>query len=154
VRLWRRADNRRDGTRARIAAVKRVAFAALCALAGVGLWSCGGSTRSSSTNSARARSKSSATAPAAAAVRVARRGPSPPAYPRLQAAATATSPPRLVPAASWRGGTAAWVSRAGEVALLEFNQRVVGLRLHSGTIDAGATGWRYGPSIAGPERHL
>jgi hypothetical protein len=28
----------------------------------------------------------------------------------------------------------------------------VTLRLHSGTVDAGPTGWRYGPAIAGAER--
>lgn len=134
-------------------AVKQVGCAALCALAALSLWSCGGSSRSSSTNTARVRTKSKATVPAAAAP-VARRRPSRSVYPRLQPAATATSPTRLVPAAAWRGRTAAWVSRAGEVALLEFNQRLVGLRLHSGTIDAGAAGWRYGPSIAGQERHL
>jgi hypothetical protein len=38
------------------------------------------------------------------------------------------------------------------VALLSFDQRLVQLRLHSGTLDAGASGWRYGPSIAGRER--
>jgi hypothetical protein len=32
------------------------------------------------------------------------------------------------------------------------NQRLVGLRLHSGTIDAGSTGWRWGPAIKGRER--
>ena len=30
--------------------------------------------------------------------------------------------------------------------LLSFNQRLVVLRLHSGTIDAGGSGWRWGPS--------
>jgi hypothetical protein len=38
------------------------------------------------------------------------------------------------------------------VAVLSFDQRLVALRLHSGTIDAGATGWRFGPAIAGAER--
>jgi hypothetical protein len=40
------------------------------------------------------------------------------------------------------------------VALLSLNQRLVGLHLHSGTVDAGATGWRYGPSVGGDERRL
>ena len=33
-----------------------------------------------------------------------------------------------------------------------FDQRLVDLRLHSGTVDAGSTGWRFGPVIAGTER--
>jgi hypothetical protein len=37
------------------------------------------------------------------------------------------------------------------VVLLSFDQRVVSLHLHSGTIDAGASGWRYGPAITGSE---
>ena len=132
----------------------RVASAVLWALAGLSLSSCGGSTPSSGTDSARVQTKSSAGVQRVATVRVVRHRPSPPSYPRLAPAATAASPTGLVPAATWRGHTAAWVSRIGEVALLEFDQRLVGLRLHSGTVDAGAAGWRYGPSIAGPERRL
>jgi hypothetical protein len=40
---------------------------------------------------------------------------------------------------------------ASGVALLSFNQSLVALHLHSGTTDVGATGWRYGPSVAGAE---
>jgi hypothetical protein len=133
--------------------VIRVASAALCALVGLSLSSCGGSTPSNRTATARVQTRSIATVPRVATVRVVRHRP-PPSYPRLEPAATATSPTVLVPAASWRGHTAAWVARVGGVALLAFNQRLVELRLHSGTIDAGAAGWRYGPSIAGRERHL
>jgi hypothetical protein len=64
-----------------------------------------------------------------------------------------TQPTNFVPAVRWRGQTAVWVARRPGVALLSFNQRLVELRLHSGTVDAGASGWRYGPSIAGRERH-
>jgi hypothetical protein len=35
---------------------------------------------------------------------------------------------------------------------LAFDQHLVSLRLHSGTGDAGSTGWRYGPQVAGRER--
>jgi hypothetical protein len=45
-----------------------------------------------------------------------------------------------------------WVARRPGFALLSFNQQAVELRLHSGTVDAGATGWRFGPAIAGTER--
>jgi hypothetical protein len=61
-------------------------------------------------------------------------------------------PTRFVPVVSWRGQTAAWIAGAPPgVALLSFNQRVVELRLHSGTIDAGGSGWRFGPEVAGAE---
>jgi hypothetical protein len=134
--------------------VTRFGFAVLWALAGLSLMSCGRSTRSSGTDTASVQTKSSTGVPRVATARVPRHRPSPPSYPRLTPAATATSPTGLVPAATWLGHTAAWVSRIGGVALLEFNQRLVGLRLHSGTVDAGATGWRYGPSITAPERRL
>jgi hypothetical protein len=52
------------------------------------------------------------------------------------------------------GQTAAWIDSHSGVALLSFDQHLVGLRLHSGTIDAGSTGWRFGPVIAGTERRL
>jgi hypothetical protein len=42
----------------------------------------------------------------------------------------------------------------GGVTLLSFAQPAVELRLHSGSTDAGSTGWRYGPAIAGTERRL
>jgi hypothetical protein len=54
---------------------------------------------------------------------------------------------------SWRGRTAAWLARGSSgVALLSFDQHLVGLRLHSGTIDAGGSGWRWGPAATGAER--
>jgi hypothetical protein len=67
-------------------------------------------------------------------------------------AATSTGSTNFVPAVSWRGQTAVWVARRPGVALLSLNQRLLGLHLHSGTVDAGPTGWRYGPAIAGIER--
>jgi hypothetical protein len=78
--------------------------------------------------------------------------PAAPAYPRLLAAATDSAPTNFVPAVSWRGRTAVWIARRSGLALLSFDQRLVELRLHSGTIDAGTTGWRFGPSIGGAER--
>jgi hypothetical protein len=35
---------------------------------------------------------------------------------------------------------------------MSFNQSLLELHLHSGTVDAGPTGWHYGPAIAGIER--
>ncbi|MGH2869586.1 MAG: hypothetical protein ACRDNK_18725 [Solirubrobacteraceae bacterium] len=53
---------------------------------------------------------------------------------------------------SWRGRTAVYVARRSDISLLSLDQRLVSLNLHSGTVDAGSTGWRYGPAIAGAER--
>ena len=77
-------------------------------------------------------------------------------YPRLLSSALALGPTGFVPVASWQGQTAAWIARSPSgVALLSFNQGLVQLHLHSGTSDAGASGWRFGPSVAGSEmRHL
>jgi hypothetical protein len=76
----------------------------------------------------------------------------PPPYPRVLAAAAGAQPTGFVPAVSWRGRTAVWVARRSGVALLSFDQQLVGLRLHSGTVDAGSSGWRSGPLILGSER--
>ena len=78
--------------------------------------------------------------------------PPPPAYPKLLPAALATGPTSFVPAVSWKGQTAVWIARSpAGVSLLSFDQRLVGLHLHSGTTDAGTLGWRYGPSVGGAE---
>ncbi len=75
-------------------------------------------------------------------------------YPRVLDAALASSPTTFVPAVRWRGRTAAWIARSSSgVALLSFNQRLVELRLHSGTIDPGGSGWRFGPRVLGAELH-
>ena len=81
-----------------------------------------------------------------------KRTPLPPSYPRLLAAALGSSPTGFVPAVSWRGQTAVWISRPPSgVALLAFDQRLLELRLHSGTVDAGGSGWRFGPAVLGTE---
>ena len=77
----------------------------------------------------------------------------PPDYPRLLAAAFGPAAGGLVPVATWQGHPAAWLARSSSgVTLLTLDQRLLELRLHSGTGDAGAVGWRYGPSVAGVER--
>jgi hypothetical protein len=43
-------------------------------------------------------------------------------------------------------------TRSSGIALLSMDQHLVRLALHSGTVDAGASGWPYGPVIAGRER--
>ncbi len=45
-----------------------------------------------------------------------------------------------------------WIGRSPSgVALLSFDQRLVELRLYSGTVDAGGSGWRFGPAVLGRE---
>ncbi len=79
--------------------------------------------------------------------------PKPPPYPQLLSAALASAPTPLAPAVRWQGQTAAWVQRTPDgVAVMVFDQRLLELHLHSGTIDAGTLGWRYGPVIAGAEQ--
>jgi hypothetical protein len=79
--------------------------------------------------------------------------PAGPSYPRLLGSAFGSQATKLIPVVRWRGQTAAWIERsASGVALLSLDQRLLELRLHSGTIDAGATGWRFGPAVAGAER--
>lgn len=80
--------------------------------------------------------------------------PPPPLYPTLLGSAVGSGPTGFVPAVGWRGRTAAWIARSGSgIALLSFDQRLSELRLHSGTIDAGGSGWRWGPEVSGTERH-
>jgi hypothetical protein len=81
--------------------------------------------------------------------------PAPPAFPQLLPAATKPGPTNFVPAVSWQGSTAAWIARtSGGLALMSFDQRLVGLRLHAGTSDPGGSGWRSGPDIGGAELGL
>lgn len=96
-------------------------------------------------------SRSTSTAATVSRVKPVRR-PAPPAYPRVRPVAGGTGNTGFVPAVIWRGRTAVSVARRSGIALLSFDQRLVGLHLHSGTVDAGAGGWRYGPAIAGRER--
>ena len=78
--------------------------------------------------------------------------PPPPSYPQLLPAALGSGPVLYAPAMRWQDHTAAWITRlASGVSLMTFDQHLLELHLHSGTIDAGTLGWRYGPSIGGFE---
>jgi hypothetical protein len=122
--------------------------AALALALGLALGGCGG-TSATGTRATKSPSRSTGASHHAVAKP---RPPAPPAYPRVLGAATATGSTGFVPAVSWRGRTAVWIARSGGVAMLSFDQRLLTLRLHSGTVDAGSSGWRYGPAIAGRER--
>lgn len=117
------------------------------------LSACGGGSASSRASASAPAARSATQAGTTVSTAASRPKPPPPAYPRLLAGATGSGPTGFVPAVSWRGQTAAWVARsAAGVALMSFDQQLLGLRLHSGTIDAGSSGWRFGPSVVGAER--
>ncbi len=131
-----------------------VTAAAVSLALAAGLAACGGaSPPTTRTAAARAptttatRSSTSAHGSTTSASTAAPPRPAGPSFPRLLPAAQATGATGFVPAVSWRGHTAAWVARTSGVALLSFDQRYASLRLHSGTVDAGTTGWRYGPDV-------
>ena len=109
------------------------------------LGACGGSTPTTTVKtSSTSRARATATSPAPR--------PAYPPYPQLLRSARRTRPTEFVPAVRWKGTTAAWVARTARgMTLMSFNQRLLELRLHSGTVDAGALGWRYGPSVRGAE---
>jgi hypothetical protein len=76
------------------------------------------------------------------------RPPSPQSFAHLLGPALATAPTPFVPVATWRGRTVAWISRLTDgTTLLSLDQSGLVLHLHSGTADAGASGWRYGPEV-------
>jgi hypothetical protein len=77
----------------------------------------------------------------------------PRSYLRLLTGALGTTPTAgFVPAVTWGGRTGAWIDRTpGGVALLAFDQHLLTLHLHSGTTDAGASGWRFGPAVRATE---
>jgi hypothetical protein len=120
------------------------------------LAACGGSRQQQSTTVAlqSATPPATATTSAAAAVTAPTPPPKPPppSYPQLLQGALGTGLTGFVPVVRWRGQTAAWIARSSSgVTLMSFNQRLLTLRLHSGTVDAGTLGWRYGPSVGGAE---
>jgi hypothetical protein len=76
-----------------------------------------------------------------------------PGHPRVLAAALGPVGDASVPVVVWRGRPVAWLARtASGVTLLTLDQKRLELRLHSGTTDAGATGWRFGASVRAAER--
>lgn len=130
----------------RVAARVAVACAA-GVLAGCGAAAtAGGSAHAKPARRSHAAARRAASTPAHGTPR-----PRPLGAPRLTGAATSATPTNFVPAVIWRGRPAVYVARRPNLALLSLNQRLVGLHLHSGTVDAGA-GYRYGPEIRGAER--
>jgi hypothetical protein len=129
--------------------VRWSALLAAVAFALIALAACGGSSKSST--SSKHSGNPAAKTDATKTVHVSR--PSPPAHPRVVPGAISSSSAAFVPAVKWRGQTAVSIAHLPSgIQMLSFDQRLVSLRLHSGTIDAGASGFRYGPAITGRER--
>jgi hypothetical protein len=119
-----------------------------CAVALFVAAGCGGGQTATSASRSSSRSPGG-TAPHKAA----KPRPTFPPYPVVLGVARRSGATPFVPAVRWQGRVAAWVARtASGIVLLSFDQRLVRLRLHSGTIDAGSSGWRFGPAIGGSER--
>lgn len=132
----------------------RAAFGAAVALSAISVAVAGcGSAKSASGQRAQGAHRASPTGSTSTTTPSAPAKPAYPPYPQLLPAAQQTAPGPFKPAVRWHGQTAVSVARTGAgVTLLSLNQKLVDLHLHSGTIDAGSTGWRWGPAIAGLER--
>jgi hypothetical protein len=122
---------------------------AAVALAVIALAGCGGGGSKTSGSTTHGRKSSADTH----TTKTVRHVPPPgPPYPKVIGGALTSGSAAFVPAAKWHGQTAAWIAHLPSgIQMLSFNQHIVSLRLHSGTVDAGTSGWRYGPDIAGPE---
>lgn len=71
----------------------------------------------------------------------------------MLAVALSSAPVGLTPAVIWHGQVVVAVARsAAGVATLVIDQRLVEIHLHSGSLDAGTSGWRWGPAVSAEER--
>jgi hypothetical protein len=135
------------------AATSRIALGFGCALALIVAAGCGGGQTATSSSHASSSSSPGGTSTTTVSHKTAKPRPTFPPYPVVLGVARRSGATPFVPAVHWQGRVAAWVARTGSgTLLLSFDQRLVRLRLHSGTIDAGSSGWRFGPAIAGSER--
>jgi hypothetical protein len=73
--------------------------------------------------------------------------PRSPDYPVVLTAAARPPARRWVAVVRVGGRAAAWLATRGAVTLARFDQRLLRLALHAGTLDPGGSGWRYGPAI-------
>lgn len=80
-----------------------------------------------------------------------------PAYPVVLPAARIRGVVGWTAVVSIRGRTAVWLARVAgagaPITMLRFDQSLLKLALHSGSVDPGGSGWRYGAAIGPVERH-
>lgn len=73
-------------------------------------------------------------------------------FAHLLGTALSSAPTPFVPVTTLNSRPVAWIARvANGITLMSFDQSALELHLHSGTEDAGAVGWRYGPAIDASE---
>jgi hypothetical protein len=121
-------------------------WAVVVVLAAAALAGCGGTTAAVTTaavplGSAAATSGAAPTKPK----------PSYPAYPVVHSLGSLGN--AWHPVVSVRGQTAAWIAQRDGVALLRFDQSLVRLALHAGSVDPGPGPWRYGDAVRGHEAY-
>ncbi len=127
------------------------AAAALVALA-VGVGGCGSSSASPSSAGTPASPARAGTRPGSPSHRSAGPHPGAPALPVLLSSARGGVGPSFIPVVQIGGHTAVYIARLPSgLTALSFDQRLVRLALHSGSIDPGGSGWRYGPAVLAPE---
>jgi hypothetical protein len=137
---------------------RRVAATALLGTACAFFAGCGGSvdrTATSARAAPAARSRRADPRAGSGSTVNARAAREPPPAPHLAvlAAAANSAGAAFAPVVRWHGHTAVWIARLNSgLTVLSFDQRLVRLTLHSGTVDAGGSGWPYGPAIVGRER--
>ena len=125
-------------------------------LAAAALGGCGGSasaTKIASSGSGTHRSEHSRRGAATSASAPAKLRPrrSYPAYPVLHGLGSLGR--AWHPVVSVHGQTAVWIAQRDGVTLLRFDQRLVQLVLHAGSVDPGVGSWRYGDAIRGHEAY-
>ena len=130
--------------RAYAKAARRGSLLALaCAAVAAAVTGCGGSTASpASTSDTHGSTPHGSTA----------HHPTAPAVPVLLPSASGVVGPSFTPVVQLGGQTAVYIARLPSgLTALSFDQRLVRLALHSGSIDPGGSGWRYGPAVLTPE---
>lgn len=133
-------------------AIGAALWAGVSATVALTLAACGSSAPRTTTVVLRRLPSTVASSSSTAAARKAPPKPPAPSYPQLLVGALGSGPAGFVPAIRWRGQTGAWIARTPSgVTLMSFDQRLLELHLHSGTVDAGTAGWRYGPTVTGAE---
>jgi hypothetical protein len=98
------------------------------------------------------RTQTTAAAPAVSQAAVNPTPPPPPAPPLVVSAPARTGEGWRV-VARVHGQPAAWIAQRSGVTLMRFDQGLVHLNLHAGSLDGGTSGWRYGDQITPREIH-
>jgi len=77
-----------------------------------------------------------------------------PGAPHVAVGAPAAASANWTTVARVYGQPAVWVAQRSAITLLRFDQRLVHLTLHAGSVDGGVVGWTYGDQITPREIHL